>query len=704
MTHPILNDWKKQAAAQFNDQDIELAFMEQAYGFIQNKAGKLLTDPHRLGFEIVYKNDSATRMVGMFAFRAEKRLIYAPCFYINGEIKGTDLLYEHDRKLFRPLTEEWVDYLLRTRQTREGQGYQGGKELNRTADLHRLSVPPGGRGDNTKWASTYDGPPASEVWTDMLKEGQALRPVLRECMLDFAGKAGIQILDRTIYKSAAWARSLAELDPETYAPSELFAEPQTKEAGTGRKLELVRTLNERTKSASAQDHLFKLGFVLLDDRERDLTPVEVDDPELLLQSVGRTGVYDLITADGTPKKGLAMVANSHYLDEDEIIRPGCGDPAHKPVTVVWEGGEVTTVHEKPVYGECEDGEWKDSKWCSDKPAKGSTYILVDDGGTRCTEPIKVLETKTVDEVTTCRVTTGWGSEKDLVVNPDVSGIQDQGCVVGSDVKWVKVKTESRDYDPDGFAPVRGPDTGSERALDRMLKRAGVSRVEIRGPNDDLSMFVDGRLTYDQNSAEHLAIKLAKVARVHGEQAMELVAKPQSFYIPKSAAMKLLEDAQFEDDYDSRFGVTVRPDQSFALDVDQPMEEMAPQRIGDIQELEGAGMERLLTETPEALAQFAQMNQLPNLFEHGMVGALTRAFDAPEMINRYVQDMERALDAMGRSLFLLFWKPGEFDDAWGPEERQQVEDEMLSNFKGFGELVLTLLRKNANDTSTMPLGR
>lgn len=113
-------DWKKRATMQFPDEEIERAFMDQAYGFIQNKAGKLLSDPHRLGFEIVYKNDNSTRMVGIFAFRSDDRLLYAPCFFINGEIKGTDLLYQHDRKLFVPLTERWVDYLLKTQNPSRG--------------------------------------------------------------------------------------------------------------------------------------------------------------------------------------------------------------------------------------------------------------------------------------------------------------------------------------------------------------------------------------------------------------------------------------------------------------------------------------------------------------------------------------------------------------------------------------------------------
>ena len=62
----LLNNWKttamaKSAAMQHNKNDVEVAFMDQAYSYIQNKAGRLLSDPHRLGFEIVYKNEANTR-------------------------------------------------------------------------------------------------------------------------------------------------------------------------------------------------------------------------------------------------------------------------------------------------------------------------------------------------------------------------------------------------------------------------------------------------------------------------------------------------------------------------------------------------------------------------------------------------------------------------------------------------------------------
>ena len=63
-------DWRKNAAAATqSDQDIEKAFLDQAWMQVQNKATPLMKAQHRVGFEIVHKNDENTRMVGVFVFR-----------------------------------------------------------------------------------------------------------------------------------------------------------------------------------------------------------------------------------------------------------------------------------------------------------------------------------------------------------------------------------------------------------------------------------------------------------------------------------------------------------------------------------------------------------------------------------------------------------------------------------------------------------
>lgn len=115
-----------------NDQDIEKAFADQASGFVENKLGPLMKDEHRVGFEIVKKNDDNTRMVGIFAFKVRKTLLFAVVFFLNGEIKGP-MLYRCDTKTFVPATKDWATYLIDSMDRSNGHG---------RATSHRADSPP----------------------------------------------------------------------------------------------------------------------------------------------------------------------------------------------------------------------------------------------------------------------------------------------------------------------------------------------------------------------------------------------------------------------------------------------------------------------------------------------------------------------------------------------------------------------------------
>lgn len=114
-------DWKKMAAmTATSDSDIEKAFADQAAGFVENKLPDLMKGDYQIGFEVVKKNDENTRMVGIFAFKVDNSLLFAPVFFLNGEIKGP-LLYRTDTKTFVPATKEWSAYLVSSLERAEGQ-------------------------------------------------------------------------------------------------------------------------------------------------------------------------------------------------------------------------------------------------------------------------------------------------------------------------------------------------------------------------------------------------------------------------------------------------------------------------------------------------------------------------------------------------------------------------------------------------------
>jgi hypothetical protein len=102
------------------DTNFERTFADLAYARLRDKAPSLLD--HLIGFQLIDKNDDETRAVGVFGFKVGPEWVYAPVFFINGELKGHELMYMKSQDAFVPMTEEWVNYLLNRRPQVLGEG------------------------------------------------------------------------------------------------------------------------------------------------------------------------------------------------------------------------------------------------------------------------------------------------------------------------------------------------------------------------------------------------------------------------------------------------------------------------------------------------------------------------------------------------------------------------------------------------------
>lgn len=92
------------------DSNFERTFADLAFVRLKDKAPTLLD--HLVGFQLIDKNDEETHAVGVFGFKIGEEWVYAPVFFINGELKGYELLYLKNQDAFVPLTEEWTNYIL----------------------------------------------------------------------------------------------------------------------------------------------------------------------------------------------------------------------------------------------------------------------------------------------------------------------------------------------------------------------------------------------------------------------------------------------------------------------------------------------------------------------------------------------------------------------------------------------------------------
>jgi hypothetical protein len=105
--------------AQHNPQ-FERSFADLAYAVLKDKAPKLLD--YLIGFQVVDKDEDETKAVGIFGFKVGKQWFYAPMFFMNGELKGSELLYIKDQDSFVPLQENWVNYLINRKPMVLGEG------------------------------------------------------------------------------------------------------------------------------------------------------------------------------------------------------------------------------------------------------------------------------------------------------------------------------------------------------------------------------------------------------------------------------------------------------------------------------------------------------------------------------------------------------------------------------------------------------
>ncbi len=86
--------------------EFEKSFADLAYSYINQNAPKLLD--FMVGFQVLDHNEDESKAVGVFGFSVggkKKEMFYAPVFFLNGKLKGQELLYNGTADLFMPMEE-----------------------------------------------------------------------------------------------------------------------------------------------------------------------------------------------------------------------------------------------------------------------------------------------------------------------------------------------------------------------------------------------------------------------------------------------------------------------------------------------------------------------------------------------------------------------------------------------------------------------
>lgn len=726
------DNWKEKVAAMTapDDLDMEKAFSDMASGFVTNKLGDLMRDEHRVGFEVVKKNEDNTRMLGIFAFKVDQKLLFAVVFFLNGEIKGP-LLYRCDTQHFVPATKEWANYLIDNIEQSTGEGIEKSKSrlgLDSRVMMTRLMERPKMASIKAAAAEEFGEDIEAGMRDRMLEETRPgiLRKFLEEPGI---GKQAADLLVAATEDSPKFVAALAEQypDPASLMPAS-FEEKQA--AVKDNHLEIIYGFTK--EAAEHADQYFKDGFFLFDNRYlKDTCKVYLDDVTEEMENVCDLGVYDILRKDGGFENGCTVLP---------VVVKNC--PWHDP-----QGPEATSLiivkdgklymHEKevPMLGVRRanrvDGD--------SSITKGNMYIPYIKGQQSACEPIYVFDTRSVDGVTYASVKpiskgmldsrssifVGDGIRDndhncfDITVNPDAKS-RTRDNVYGGDAVFIRI-SDAKEDDSRYYRPAKLDTLATEGNQDAFIyDKFNMPTVEITFHKSASYPYIfrDGvsGLSSDGLTRKEALVKLAGELRIPAPNAYEILDRVEA-----DGHIRFKLDGLGLDKQASMLRIVGRPDwnEAGSSPTGLPMEDQIQRRIlgisGDVNYHEvphvgdaldptkptGLPAMTIVTADPSSLREIADTYSLPHVFEHGVVGTLADTFDASKLLDKYVDSFEEALDAIGRALFLLYWKPEDFERQYGKDDMTNLEAQLESEYDSFGSLTLDLLKKTNKQKQSTP---
>ncbi len=152
--------WKAASIGGEQEAGFEQAFSSLAYAYLKDKSPRLLD--FIIGFQLVDRNEDNTKAMGVFGFKVGEQWLYAPTFFLNGDLKGHELLYIKQQDAFIPMKENWVNYLISRKPHVLGEG--SAKDTHQLggmpSDISKLSHPPSA----AKYAADAAFRPGMQGW------------------------------------------------------------------------------------------------------------------------------------------------------------------------------------------------------------------------------------------------------------------------------------------------------------------------------------------------------------------------------------------------------------------------------------------------------------------------------------------------------------------------------------------------------------
>ena len=673
-------------------QDVETGFAQLAFSFLEDKAPKLKN--YLLGFEIIEKDETYTKMIGTFILQIGGNFLFIPVFYRNGRLKPLELLYLKNEEAFVPLNNEYINFLLKYPARRIGDLIDKQDLFFARPNLGTfIDYPATGRfvsasvkpkieefflrcKNSTKFAFLNAIKKNALLLEKMTKLGRL--PLIKACAPSPipAKKADAKIEIILPSAPASIKRKLYDSDREALSQNEIIVKDVRKENETSvlYNVQYLKKLQNPPKSGCyyviSKEGLFKPCLVLvypksfishhseetvlvidlktLDYTDSFLRDVWVkdtlafrDNKELIGKAVAFEDVKSnkgYVALDETFSATMPFYVTNKFKNSDGLwVLSGC-DPASYKSNLRWFSAE--TVIQKPLaYAE--------------KPQNNQKNIVQD-----------ISDKLTKD---TPFPTEKHYAQYQIIISP----VKDSRLALLGDSLVVPVHFR--------FLPLGNYINflGTLADITFGLYRKGMEELLVRCDGSEYILSLNGNGLPALDKLAALKTLLTKY-NIRGDEAKRLLK--EAFDIRPEAVRRFIKRALFE---------------PLLLQYPETRLEYkgqaygAPLPLGRGENIYRGPSEGYPRELNLDLAyQAAQLGDKP-VFDASILSVFAMLEDERDTIKSYLPDLQVAVDRLGRILFFLWSKIEKFRDDFTPSQLLEFETLVRNVFKSLGNIVITV---------------
>ena len=468
--------------------------------------------------------------------------------------------------------------------------------------------------------------------------------------------------------------------------------------------------------------LLRDGVLIRDNRSDDNTSVALRlETEKRLQNPTQTGVYDVLVKPGTFEQCLVVAAP----------KSDTGNGTYCTVVRLNNSRNWANFRRANVFlvdNEEPENDWDSwlSQQSSAEPKKGRRYVAV--GPRRqATAPFYVYEKRGDNLYDVSFSTLGDGpccismSEDDSENQTRLYTNQPEGTAfrtlkrsvyLPKSFKLVEIEEATEDADDSCCGPWP---TGAASGKSLPIIPGDISEVTMGlfGKTAALKVAADGLGGYLLNehrvkSRNDAIIGLVSWAGLREKQSRFLVDEADDRFRRKQAASEYR--VKIAEPYMLRTGVSAPAFPDFQTNAYNPMSfagstdpSFAQETV--VPELMAGNTDPGIYDnspytgqnTTAAYSGFSSADQgadmgQQELFDTSMIGGMLRAVRDDTLIDRYLPDLVKGMDRLGRILFMFYWHNDRFEDRYGKQDLPELEDALRNSFEMLGETVLSLQQK------------